>query len=339
MNYDHYIAVDWAQHNMAIARMSGKLEKVHVVDVPSDLKELKEYLSRLRGKRILTLEETTGAQWLYTELKPCVDRILICDPYRNRLLSEGAKNDKIDATKLVKLLRSNLLKEVYHSGEDFLYLRTLVSGYEDVVRAGVRAKNQRAALFRGQGQDHAQRELQKAHHAKVFVLQRLEEQIEQYEAQKETYLKEFQKWAKTHRLIQHLKSIPGIGEVHAVRIAAMVVEAKRFPSSGHFLSYCGLIVHEKRSGGKSYGKRSPRYCRLLKGVFTLASYSVIGSSCNNPLKDYYNQLIYEKKTAPYVARHAVARRMAVLCYGVLKSGTPFDPTRRDEKKKSPKVTS
>ena len=49
--YDHYIAVDWAQNNMAIGRMTKESPQVKVIDVPADLKELKLYLSRLHGKK------------------------------------------------------------------------------------------------------------------------------------------------------------------------------------------------------------------------------------------------------------------------------------------------
>jgi hypothetical protein len=117
--YEHYIAVDWAQRNMAIARMTHSSSKVKVIDVPANVKELQLYLSQLKGKKILTIEETTTSQWLYTELKEHVDNILICDAYRNKLLSEGPKTDKIDATKLVQLLKANLLKPVFHSGDEF----------------------------------------------------------------------------------------------------------------------------------------------------------------------------------------------------------------------------
>ena len=78
-------------------------------------------------------------------------KIVICDPYRNRLLSEGAKTDKIDASKLAQLLKAGLMKEVYHSCDKFLYIRRVVSGYEDLVKAGVRLKNQRCALLRACG--------------------------------------------------------------------------------------------------------------------------------------------------------------------------------------------
>ena len=87
-----------------------------------------------------------------TELKEYVDRIIICDPNRNKLLNDGPKTDKIDASKLVQLLKAGLMKEVYHSTDKFLYLRRVVSGYEDLVKAGVRLKNQRYALLRACGE-------------------------------------------------------------------------------------------------------------------------------------------------------------------------------------------
>ena len=47
--YDHYIGVDWSIKNMAIARMTAKSNKITVIDVPSDVKELQVYLGSLRG--------------------------------------------------------------------------------------------------------------------------------------------------------------------------------------------------------------------------------------------------------------------------------------------------
>jgi hypothetical protein len=106
--------------------------------VPSDIVEMRVYLKKLKGSKILVIEETTTSRWLYTELRDYVDRMVICDPYRNKLLNDGPKTDKIDAAKLVHLLKAGLIKEVYHSADKFLYLRRSVSGYEDLVKAGVR---------------------------------------------------------------------------------------------------------------------------------------------------------------------------------------------------------
>ena len=149
--YDHYIAIDWAIANMAIARMTKKSNKITAIDVPSDIANLQAYLKNLKGTKILTIEETTTSQWLYTELKDYVNRIIICDPYRNKLLDDGPKTDKIDATKLVQLLKAGLIKEVYHSNDKFLYLRKLVSAYDDLVKASVRVQNQRYSFLRACG--------------------------------------------------------------------------------------------------------------------------------------------------------------------------------------------
>lgn len=94
---------------MAVAHMTKRSKQPQVFERRSDLRELKEYLASLKGRKILALEETTTAQWLYLELVDHVDRIVICDPFRNRLLSDGPKTDKIDAGKLCQLLRAGLL--------------------------------------------------------------------------------------------------------------------------------------------------------------------------------------------------------------------------------------
>lgn len=325
--YDHYIAIDWADINMAIARMTKKSNKITVIDVPSDIKELKFYLGQLKGSKALTFEETTTSQWLYAELKDLVDKIVVCDPHRNRLLEEGPKNDKIDASKLVQLLKAGLVKAVYHSNDDFLHLRRLVSGYEDLVKAGVRLQNQRYSLLKACGDQEPVGE-------DAFILNCLNRQIALYESETAVYKKEFTRLAREYPAIKHQKSLPGIGTVNAVKIAARVVSPHRFPDHGHYWSYVGLIKHEKMSGKKSYGKRSPRYCRQLKNVYKTGVSAAIGG--NNPINDYYEYLI-EKGETEYNARHKACRKLAALSLGVFKSGKKYQPYKRSSQEDSVSV--
>lgn len=324
--YDHYIAIDWSAINMAIARMTKRSNKITAIDVPSDIKELQFYLKNLKGTKILSIEETSTSQWLYTELKEYVDEVLICDPYRNSLLSEGPKTDKIDATKLVQLLKAGLMKEVFHSTDKFIYLRRLVSGYEDLIKAGVRTKNQRYSLLRvcgksgneGNGFKLDSREDQ-------FVLEGLDRQIQNYNAEKKSYAKEFQRLAKKYPEIRHQKSIPGIGLINAVKIVARVVTPFRFADKGHYLSYAGLIKHEKISGGRSYGKKNPRFCRMMKNVYKSGVIAAIGG--NNFIGDYYEYLVKGKNYPGYNARNKACRRLATISFGVFKSGKKYTPYR------------
>ena len=323
--FDHYIAVDWSQTNMAIARMTQKSNNVHVIDVPTDIKELKLYLSRLKGTKRLAVEESCPAQWLYTELRECVDDMIVCDPYRNHLLKEGPQNDKIDARKLCQLNRAGLLKPVFHTGDSLITLRKVVSGYIDVVKAGVRFQCQRKALFRANGGNNEEVITKESER---FVLEGIERGIETYKVEKARYETEFKKMAKQYQNIRLLMSLPGIAEINSVKILATVVDPTRFATTGHFWGYCGLIDHKKISGGKVYGHRKPRYCRLLKGVFQNAALNAITDQKCPAMREYLHHLINEKKYSDSSAKNAVARRLAALSLGVLKSGQKFDPKRR-----------
>ena len=312
--FDHYVALDWSMKVMAVAHMTKRSSEPRVFERQPDLRELKEYLRGLNGRKALAIEETTTAQWLYLELVDHVDRIIICDPFRNRLLSDGPKTDKIDAGKLCLLLRAGLLKEVFHSSNDLYELRRFVSAYEDLVKAGVRAQNQKSCLEQAHGLTGA--------HA-PFILEHLNKSIELYRSSKLEYERQFSEYSKRIPLVRNLTEVTGIGDIGAVKIVAVVVNAHRFPRAGNYLSYSGLVEHEKLSGQRSYGRRRPRFNHTLKTVYKLAAMSVI-SSKNNALRAYYDYLL-ANGTAEHNARHALARYIARITYGMLKSGKRYRP--------------
>ncbi len=329
---NHFIGLDWSQKIMAISRvcaLSGKMASN--TEHPADVEELKVYLKSLKGRVALTFEESTSSQWLYTELRDCVEEIFVCDPRRNGLLNEGAKTDKIDASKMATLYRAGLLKEVYHSSDDFIYLRKIMSGYADLIQSAVRLKNQQHALFRAEGKeyDSDSKGTTLKDHSHIFVNQTLEIQLSKNEESKKLYFEEFKKLRQKHKIISFLEGIPGIGIVGALTILSRVVCAERFPNKGCFLSYCGLVKHDLQSGGRSYGKRMTQYSRDLKKVFKLAAFSVLTNmdrSRNSEVQcfcEYYRYLINEKKYPEFKARHALARRIAVIAFGILKSQTKF----------------
>lgn len=318
--YNHYVAVDWSQKMMAIARLTPTRKDPMIFQRPTDLKELQQYLSLLEGTKVLVIEETTCAHWLYLELRDYVDRIIICDPFHNRLLSEGPKTDKIDAGKLCLLLRAGLLREVFHRDDELFRLRRLVSAYDDLVNAGVRAKNQHSAIMRAEGfptEVPKETPLQ-------FVVGHLDKSVELYERAKAEYEKQFDALCKKNKVLKALKQLHGIGNIGAVKILVIVVDARRFPNAGHYLSYCGLVQQVKMSGGRSYGKRTPRYSHSLKAVYKTA---VAAALCGkNPIQEYYEYL-RGKGIAEHNARNAVARYIAKVTYGILKHGTEYDPYR------------
>lgn len=313
--YDHYIGLDWSISNMAISRRTKSGKEVYNEEHPTDLKLFKEYIKTLKGKVILTFEETTGAQWLWVELVGLVKDLIVCDPYRNSLLSEGAKNDKIDASKLSHLLYAGMLRSVFHSKSEFIYLRKLVSSYIDIRRDGVRNKNRKNAFYRSNN-GNLSKDIDQ------FINAVYEENLELYEQQMKEYKVEFEHISKKYKPMRDLQSIPGIGVIHAAFVLATVVDVKRFKTPGKFLSYSGLISHEKISGGKSYGRRKARYSRVLKHVFDTAALSVIKSK-DSGLKDYHNFLIENKRYADHNAKRALSRKIARITFAVLNKGKRY----------------
>lgn len=323
--YDHYIAIDWSEKKVAIARMRNRSVSPKVIEEKSDIKVLKRYLMNLTGRKILTIEETTTTHWLYVELKEYVDRILICDPYRNKLLSEGSKTDKIDAEKLCKLLRGRLLKEVYHSSDesDESYkIRKLSSYYEDLVKAGVRVQNQKSALYRGLGLKYKKEEISNEDKLMKYIEESQNRSIVLYREEKKRYETLFKKMQNENTTIRNLSKISGIGTISAVSIYSIVIDAKRFENKYKYWSYCGLVYNEKESGGRIYGKKRPRHSRKLRGIYKTAALAVIGGK--NDIGQYYEYLlgegIGEKK-----ASNAIARYIAKVSYAVMKNGKKYRP--------------
>ena len=69
----------------------------------------------------------------------------------------------------------------------------------------------------------------------------------------------------------------------------------------------------------------------------MAASTCLQEGRNNPMKEYYCYLIDEKNYSDIEARHSVKRRLATLCYGIMKSGKKYDPYKWRKEKKESKI--
>ena len=233
--YGHIVAIDYAESNVAIARLTKHGKEPKVREGKYRVADLRLYLEQLTGTILLVIEETTTSQYLYCELLASVERILICDPYQNKLLSTGAKTDKADARKLALLARAGLLKEVFHTTDAIINLRKLESAYQDVVVAGVRLQNQKSALYRQVGRSYREDGKLTEPNA-AFIVQQLNQGIADYEARKAEYEAEFGRRRRQDKRLQRLVEVPGIAVIGAVKILARVIDARRFAGSSKYLA-------------------------------------------------------------------------------------------------------
>ena len=318
--YNHYIALDWSQEIVAAASISSPGSKVDICTIHPDIRFIKDYLKKHIGKKILTLEETTTSHWLYVELRDSVDKILVCNPYRNSLMKDGPKTDKIDAGNLCLLLRSGMLKEVFHSMDKSYELRKLVSAYEDFTNSSTRFKNQRSSIFRSEGKNHKKEIILSESNIKKFITEKHNLAIEHITAIRKEFEQMFKKISRGNKILRQLENVSGLGTKLAITIYAQVIDANRFENKYKYYAYCGLVKHQKKSGGRDYGSRNVKHNKILKRTYKTAAIAAIRG--NNDIREYYEYLL-QNNTSIEKARNEIARYIAKVSYAIIKNKTDY----------------
>ena len=218
------------------------------------------------GKRIKGDAEASPYRWaacLYDVLKPHVAEIVVCNPRRNALLKEGSKSDKIDARKLAELLRSGMLRAVYHGENGLGTLRELARGYLTIGKDLRRVMSRLKALYRSWGipcsgsqvytPRHRERWLSKI--MQPGVRRRAEllyQQLDGLSVVRHTVRGELLAESRKHQAVKGLRQIPLIGPLRATLLLAMMQTPHRFRSKRQLWTYSGLAVETHDSAQHRY---------------------------------------------------------------------------------------
>lgn len=315
----------------------------------TDAATLKSFLQRFPRPRHLCMEEGNLSEWLYEELEPIVDELVVVMPGK----SQGPKSDLRDAEKLADdLRRGNISERVYKSPGTFRELREAVRAHHMLQRAKVRTKTQLHALCRARGLgEHAS--LLYAPESRLEVLPKLPEPVarramllgEQLDAQTDC-VHQAKDWLKEAAgrvpIVKRIATAPGIGIVRASYIAAIVVSPHRFRTSRQLWCYSGLAVVLRSSsdwvpnGRGGWARKNIMQTRglnrnrhpLLKCVFKGAALQVTRMP-DDPLGQAYKQLL--TKTKPNLARLTIARRIAAAVLAMWKNNEDYDPERHQSR--------
>ena len=345
-NMKKYIGLDVHKEAIAIAVLNdaGKLVMESLIETKAAT--LLDFLHGLRGELHVTLEEGTWAAWLYDVLKPHVQEIVVCNPRRNALLKEGSKSDKVDARKLAELLRSRMLRAVYHGENGLRTLRELARSYLTVSKDLKRVMNRLKALYRSWGipctgtqvytSRHREQWLSKIAHAGVRRrAELLYQQLDGMLVLRHTVRAEFLAESRKHQAVKILRQIPSIGQLRAALLLALMQTPYRFRSKRQLWTYSGLGVETRDSAqhryvdGQLQRSKKPQQVRGLnenhnhemKEIFKSTALSA--SRCAGPLQDFYAGLL-AKGMKPEMARLTLARKIATITLTLWKKGGRFD---------------
>jgi transposase len=346
MNDAKYIGLDVHQATISATVLDSTGNLVMEAILETKAATVLQFIHGLRGDLQATFEEGTCAAWLHDLLKPHVTQVLVCDPRKNALLKVGNKSDRIDSRKLAELLRSNLLRSVYHEDTGIRMVKELARSYmtitTDLTRVMVRLK----ALYRSWAIPCAGQQVYALRHrtewlekiTEAGVRRRAELYYQQFDAllllHQQARL-ELLAESRKHQATTWLRQIPSIGPIRAALLLALIQTPHRFRTKRQLWSYSGLGLETRNSAEYRmvHGQlqRSKKIAAIrglnknhnhdLKNIFKGAA--LRASAVTGPFQEFYAALV-AKGMKPPMARLTLARKIAAITLIVWKKGVRFD---------------
>jgi transposase len=129
-----------------------------------------------------------------------------------------------------------------------------------------------------------------------------------------------------------LMAVPGVGPITAASVIRHLSE-RRFASADKFVAYIGLDVTVQQSGkSQRAGRISHRGDAEMRRLFYLAAQSNLSARRETPFKAQYKRE-REKGLSSTQALCAVSRKIARLCWSLVKHNASYDPERVHWQKK------
>ncbi len=330
--FQHYLGVD----------LHGKRTYLVLMDQNGEVKdrrrllnsEVGEYVAKLPLNTCAVLESTGNWSYMYDILAAQLERVELAHPKGVRAIAAArVKTDRIDATILAHLLRTNLLPTSYAAPLPTRELRDITRHRSKLVRERTRHKNRIhrvlsrynihspcTDLFGKRGQEFLREtlpELSDLHQQIIsdflYMINCLNERIKQADQ----YIKQ---WSKTDPRAPLLMSMPGIGIYSAAIIIAEIAEIDRFPRAKELCSYAGLVPSTRSSDTRTYhGRITKEGSPWLRWIMVSASQR---SALSSPrLKIFYDRIA--QKHGKKTARVALARKMLSIVFFMLSRNQPF----------------
>src|SRR2546429_4435216 len=248
--------------SVAVRDAAGKLIMESVIETKTST--ILQFIQGLRGDLHVTFEEGTWAAWLYDLLKPYVTNVVVCNPRRNALLKEGSRNDRIDARKLAELLRTNLLRPVYHGEKGLRTLKELARAYLTISKDLTRVMNRVKAIYRGWGIPCGGKSVYHPRHREEWlskitqtsVRRRAElfhKQLDALVLFRKQARQELLAEGQQHQAWKLLRSIPALGPIRVAVLMAIVQtdrKSTRLNSSHGYISYAVFCLKKKKTISK-----------------------------------------------------------------------------------------
>ena len=331
-----YLALDAHPGDSQLAVLSPKGQIVSCKNYPTTGHDLIEAVCAVSGSKILVVEESQIADWINRTLTPFVDQLIVANPKENAWIAKSKHiDDKVAACRLAKLLWGGYIKPVHHGDPQRQEFKELVLHYHDLTRQTTRFKNKLKSEFIAKavpvkGPSVYDPVLLKSHLRKLSKSPLAQEQAKNYSTilnqiveLRLAVLNKIRSYFRRYPEINKFRAIPGIGQISAFTISAIIDTPHRFANKRQFWSYIGLAKSQKVSNGKVYRSISSSHGnKLLKWLFLQTAMIALRSTEPSRFTETADRLSKAGVTTKNI-RRTVARQIASIIFAIRKSGESY----------------
>lgn len=334
-----YIGIDLHKTKSFVTRMTAQGHILEQLNLPHSTGALQQYVAALPTDARLAVEATGNWMWLYEQIEDRPLDLVLAHPLKVRAIASARiKTDKIDATMLAHLLRTDLLPTAYIPPRTIRDQREVLCYRASLVRLRTQVKNKIAALLSKTG---VQPPTKTAFGVKSRRFLATVPMRACYRLALDGYLRQLDHLTTELRGADHaiaeqvaadaqaqlLCTIPGIGTYSALLIRSEIGDIQRFPDSQHLCSYAGLVPSVHASADTTrLGRLTKQGSAWLRWILVEVSVHAINGA------PQFRSLYYRvaKKHGGNVGRVAVARALLKTIYAMLTKQEPFRPIRKGQ---------
>ena len=337
--YPFYLGIDLHLKNTYVVLMDQEGNSLDERRLRSS--DLVEYVEeRVPRQTYAVMEATRNWPYFYDELGKRLERVEIAHPKELKAISTAAvKTDRIDAKVLAQLARMNYLPIAYAAPQAVRDLRQFTRHREELVQLRTKAKNRvhavlaqyqltfpKSDLFGKQGREALDEYLEQVRPSAREVVRNqlgLVDYLDDLVAKTVQALQEALT-ADQKRIQRLLKTIPGVGAIHATTILAEIGDIKRFTRAKSLCNWAGLTPRIRKSDLMvKHGRISKQGSPHLRAAMTQAA--AVASYRHPYWIKVHDQLV--PRCNKKGAKVAVARRLLTIVFYIWTRQEPYrEPT-------------
>jgi transposase len=334
-----YIGMDISSKSFTVHAINERKEVVFKGEIEPTRAGLREMINRLKDQpKLIVFEAGNQLKWIALTLKKMTDvEVHVVHPNEIKWINQSSgKTDKIDARKLAYLARGDMLPRKVHIVEGKAReLRELISARDRLQSKRIALINAIRGHLKQEGYKlpgkFFQNKKWREEMGKIRVGETLKLILKSYMSGIDS-LKQAEEDLTARMLevegkdIELLESIPGIGGLSSRVLVSAIDDVSRFDDKKAIGKYGALTPRIYQSGDVTHLGRINRDGRHeVRRVLLQCAHTVtrMKTYAVKPLKLFYEKIL--KRRGKKIAVVALARKLLTIAYGVLKTGTAYNP--------------